>query len=148
MLQLSGRDWSTGRAELLFGRDIEHQATTLVSCTLGDLPTLAFLDTGSQRSVIGGAIAELLGGQLGASLGREAVSTRLGRVEGDLHRLPITLIATEGSALAFEATALIAPTWSGPPVVLGFYDALERVRLAFDPGDQETPPALYFGLSS
>lgn len=72
------------------------------------------------------------------------MSTRLGRIEGRLHRLSVTLVADDGRDLQVAATVLIAPEWLGPPV-LGYRGLLERVRIALDPGVADDDQWLYFG---
>lgn len=145
MLQLDGQPWSTGSTDLLLGRDIDHQGTTLVDCTIAGVTTKAFLDTGAELSIIGASLASFLEQALMDDLDRpRTLSTRFGNYRGNTYRLPTTLLATAGRSLTFETTYLVCPDWNGP-VVLGFYDALDRIRLAFDPGSLEAPPILYFG---
>jgi hypothetical protein len=67
-------------------------------------------------------------------------------LQGQLHRLPLTLLAEEGENLAFEATAFVPEQheeegWSDMPSILGFYGCLERIRMAIDPVTE----TFYFG---
>lgn len=103
----------------------------------------ALLDTGAEWSVLGGALAESLLRQEDLGL-FVAMHTRLGRIEGRLQRLLVTLLANDGQELQVPATVLLAPDWSGPPV-LGYRGFLERLRFALDPGVSVSDQWMYFG---
>lgn len=72
------------------------------------------------------------------------MSTRLGTIHGQLHRLHITLVASEGDDLEIDATLVVAPDWMGP-IVLGYRGFLERLRLGLDPGTADDDQWLSFG---
>lgn len=103
------------------------------------------LDTGAHWTLIGPELIELLGDELGAATGSLKMSTRLGRFPGTLHRLPIQLVAEQGSDVTVEATCLALPDWTGP-TILGFNGFLERIRFALEPAaSADTPARFYFG---
>lgn len=56
----------------------------------------------------------------------------------------MTLLADRGRDLVFEATLLLAREWDGPPV-LGYTNALDRLRFALDPGVVPGEARWYFG---
>jgi hypothetical protein len=62
-----------------------------------------------------------------------------------MHRVPVTLLATAGEPLTFEATAFVpelehGETWPLPSY-LGWQGCLDRIRFAVDPADE----VVYFG---
>lgn len=139
--------WSSGAA--LFHVDEpmgKHSACVAVSCRVEHLGVhRAMVDTGAQWSVIGGELAQALESAALETVGTMAMTTRLGTINGELCAVSITLVAQEGDDLAIEATALVAPDWTGPPVVLGHRGLLEKVRFALDPGVTQGDQWLYFG---
>ncbi len=140
--------WSGGAAQYLVEREINEQLLVVAArCRLGQLEVeeLALLDTAAQWSVIGGEVAELvLADAHDLGVASITMSTRLGRIEGRLHRLPVTLVAEDGNDLQISATVLIAPAWEGP-IVLGYRGLLERVRVALDPGVADDDQWMFFG---
>jgi hypothetical protein len=62
-----------------------------------------------------------------------ALSTRIGIVRGQLHRLDLVLAPDVGEGLAVAATVFASADWSGPSI-LGYQGFLERIRFAVDPG--------------
>lgn len=67
--------------------------------------------------------------------------------EGGLHRMPIALVADDGSDYTVGATILVIQDWPTPPV-LGFLGFPERVRAALDPGRGTDDAWFYFGEPS
>ncbi|MCP4654326.1 MAG: hypothetical protein GY856_02790 [bacterium] len=55
-----------------------------------------------------------------------------GRVEGDLYRHTITLVAEIGESLQIDAVVFVPLNWHGP-CFLGYAGVLERIRFAVDP---------------
>jgi hypothetical protein len=72
--------------------------------------------------------------------------TRYGRLDGQLGRLGIRLVADPdwGVDLDVDATVLVLPSWPGP-TVLGVSGFLDRVRIAIDPRGQLGDATLFFG---
>ena len=117
-----------------------------VRCRFGDLMAehLALLDTGAQWSIVGGELAEILEEEAGDPIEIVTMATRLGSVRGGLYRLPVALAADDGEDVEVPCTLLLAPSWSGPPV-LGYRGLLERIRFALDPGDGPEDQWFSFG---
>jgi hypothetical protein len=71
--------------------------------------------------------------------------TNRGTLSGDLYRLPLRLIASEGNAIEIQATAIVPDLnqdhWRDAPTFLGFRDCLDRLRFAIDPSEEK----FYFG---
>lgn len=112
--------------------------TLVVWCELGggEEPLRAFLDSGAQWAMLPGDIAASVGiDAQGEGLGRRTLHTRLGSFNGCLERHPITLTATEGENVTFDATWFVSDDWWGP-IVLGWNGCLDRVRFAVDPEDE------------
>ncbi len=112
--------------------------TLVVWCELegSDEPLRAFVDTGAQWAVLPGDLAASLGIDAeGEGLGRRTLHTRLGVLNGCLERHVITLTATNGENVTFDATWFVSNDWWGP-IVLGWNGCLDRVRFAFDPEDE------------
>jgi hypothetical protein len=65
--------------------------------------------------------------------------TRFGRLASQLIRFSTVLVAQVGEDVEIEATWFVSFDWPGP-MVLGWKGCLERVRSAFDPGEE----AFYF----
>jgi hypothetical protein len=117
-----------------------------VRCRFGDAVDTykALLDTGAQYSVIGGDTAEVVGDQATPVHAPMTMSTRLGKITGQLHRLDVTLVADDGQDLRVESTVLLCPEWGGP-IVLGYLGLLDRLRIALDPGVTGGNEWFYFG---
>lgn len=141
-----------GAARLMSGADLNQpRVTVAVQGKLARQPTVFFIDTGCQLSVVGGELAQQILPQAGEALRRGRISTRLGLFEGDVHRLEVTLLSesTQGNHLTFDANFLLLPDWKGPSIVLGYPDALDRICVALCPG--QTPDEeswFYFGLGA
>jgi hypothetical protein len=128
--------WSTSSSRYRVAT--EHEGTLLtvaVRCMLADLPfeNQALLDTAAAWSIVGGDIADMLGPRLGDPGQTMILSTRIGRIRGELHELEVVLVAERGESLSVTGSVLVAPGWTGP-IVLGYRGFLERLRFALDPG--------------
>ena len=143
--------WNSGNAAFRAICEIDSwRVTVAVQCQIEhfELDCFAFLDTGAEWSMIGGDTAALLEAHLGPPIRSLTMSTRLGRVFGELHRVSITLLADpgQGSDLTIESTSFVSEEWEGP-VVLGYRGFLERMRFALDPGIIPGEQIFYFGLA-
>jgi hypothetical protein len=109
---------------------------------MGDLAifNLALLDTGSEWCVLPPALARDLGLDTASDASTPRLLSRFGAIAGRLERVPITFHASEGENLTIEATCFVSADWPGP-LVIGWKGCLERMRFAFDPGDD----SFYFG---
>lgn len=119
-----------------------------VRCNLGDIPEdyFALLDTGAEWTVVGGDLARLVGGQASPCGESKDISTRLGPVTGELHRVDVTLLADTGKDQRIDATILLCPEWDGP-IVLGYRGLLERLRFALAPDLSGDDNRFYFSLA-
>jgi hypothetical protein len=96
------------------------------------IPQVALLDTGAHYCILDRDLASVVGPHLTESLGKFAVRTAYGLVQGDLYTHRITLLADIGESLDVEMTLFIPPDWPGPNF-LGYMGAMDRVRFAIDP---------------
>lgn len=142
--------WAVGAARFWVDREQDGFPLSVSAfCRLGSgaLDDFALIDTGAAWSLIGGDLARVLAPQtfdLGIPM---SMSTRLGLVRGSVHRLPVTLLADEGSDVTVDASVMLSLEWSGP-VVLGYRGFLERIRIAFDPGVGDDDQRISFALTS
>lgn len=91
---------------------------------------LAQVDTGAAYSVLERGIARDLG--LLQSEGQFIrLSTRLGNLRGRLLRVPLRILADEGTTLELEATFFVSPDWHGG-TFLGYSGLLDRLRIGLD----------------
>jgi hypothetical protein len=108
-----------------------HEPLVGVRCRLVDLglETQALLDTGAEWSVVGGDMADALSLTGGAPM---TMSTRFGKISGELHKIRFELLAEKGDSLEVQATAFVA---AGFPrdLVIGFRGFLESLRFALSP---------------
>lgn len=148
-----GVAWSSGCAQYAIDHEVGGAAwssplVVAARCRLGRQRTVewAMVDTGSQWSVVGGEIAMALDADFSDAGEEIAISTRLGKYEGRVQRLDVTLEADEGEALLVSASVAVLPTWPGP-VVLGYRGFWERVRIGLDPGSGSDDQWMFFGAS-
>ncbi len=127
-----------GRARYL--SDTRHGPNRLllaVTCQIAELPVNipAMLDTAAEWCVLPQELVAALGVHAQPEDSWVRLDSRLGRFDGFLARIPITLLADEGPDLTVNATCLICPDWPGP-MVLGWKGCLERFRFALEPEDE------------
>jgi hypothetical protein len=107
--------------------------------------TSAVVDTGGAYLILNPEVADRLRLGRDAVIHRDRLSIRGMSCWGTVHRVPITLPATAGEPLTFEATAFVpelehGETWPLPSY-LGWQGCLDRIRFAVDPADE----VVYFG---
>jgi hypothetical protein len=100
--------------------------------------TEAVLDTGGVYFIVHPELAEGLALDHGNALYVGDMGIRGFKYRGYIHRLNLTLLATNGTSLEIEATAFIpeltqSQIWALPSF-LGLFGCLERMRFAVDPG--------------
>lgn len=108
--------------------------------------TNAILDTGAPYLICSPSLARHLTLDPGAALSRHEILIRGYRVRGGLHRLSLTLSATYGDSLTFEAISFV-PDFSEQlefPTFIGLLGCLEWIRFAVDPATN----TFYFGACS
>jgi len=110
------------------------EARILVRISLSLVPgsVLAVVDTAAPWCIFGPDVGLSLRRAFWPVEGQVSLSTRIGRLRGDLYRLPLTLLADEGENLEVEATVFLSPDWRGPNFI-GYEGLLQRIRFAVDP---------------
>ena len=136
-------DFSGGRSKFLdhHPRFSEPTAKVFVNVAFPGLSRdwLAQVDTGAAYSILEQDVARSLGLLRGGGP-FSRLSTRLGDLRGRLLRVPLKILADEGSSLEFEATFFVSPDWHGG-TFLGYSGLLDRLRIGLD-----SPRSLfYFG---
>lgn len=106
----------------------------------------AVLDTGTAYLICSPDLAELLALDASTALDSHTHLIRGTKVKGQLHRIELALLATEGNSLTIEVTAFIPDRSQSDlgvrfPSFLGFAYCLEWTRFAVDPATQ----TFYFG---
>jgi hypothetical protein len=127
--------------------DISHRI--IVSIRVEDIETEGVLDTGAIYLICTPALAEFLQLDLRHALGSVSLKIRGGLITGALHRLSLTLRASDGADCTVEVTAFVPEPnqdagWDNLPVFLGVQGCLERLRFAVDPSTEK----FYFGSIS
>lgn len=97
-----------------------------------DDPVFAMLDTAAPWCIFRPSVVSHLVRSLEPIPGWTVLSTRSGRVRGNLFRGPVTFIADEGEPFDVDSTIFISPDWTGPNFV-GYQGLLQRIRFAIDP---------------
>lgn len=108
--------------------------------------TNAILDTGAPYLICSPSLARQLGLDPETALSHHQMLIRGYRVRGSLHRLSLTLLATGGDSLAFEAISFIPDLNENFefPTFVGLLGCLEWIRFAIDPSTY----TFYFGACS
>lgn len=97
-----------------------------------EIPHIALLDTGGHYCILDRDLAATIKDHLTEHIGRVALSTAHGLVEGDLYTHTITLIAELGEPLDVESTVFVSPDWRAPSF-LGYVGFLDRLHFAVAP---------------
>ena len=110
----------------------ENNLRIILRITVENIPALAVLDTGAPYLIIAPAVADRLGFDPDASIGRTDIAIRGDKYLGNLHRVDIILTATEGASIHFQATAFVPDAdqgdkWGTLPTFLG----IENSALAY-----------------
>jgi len=135
MLFLGGEPFTSGGSKFLdqHPRFVEPTAKVFVKVAIPGFkgPLMAQVDTAAAYSTLETDVAESMG-LFSRDEYPTLISTRLGTIRGQLLRLPLTLIAEEGTSLNVEATFFVSRQWRGP-MFLGYTGLLDRLRIALDP---------------
>lgn len=145
-LQLaSGEAFATGECPCRIGEARSGDLLTrlMIPIRLGEITTDAVLDTGGAYLIIHPELALELGLEPKDGLSGLRLSVRGSSIEGVLHRYPVTIPATAGASLTFEATVFVPSHWD-LPAYLGWHGCLERLRIAVDP----IAELLFFGAAA
>jgi hypothetical protein len=149
LVDSSGADFASGEAACVVGPGYvgDRLDRLQVHVGLGQRRTRAVVDTGGAFLLLDPQLAAAVGIERADSLGHEHIRIRGFVQRGTVHRLPVTLLATAGESLTFEATAFVpelddSDVWPLPSY-LGWQGCLERIRFAVDPVDE----VVYFGAA-
>lgn len=147
MLRLGAESFTRGRShfEDHYPARPEPTAKVFVNVAFKGIatPQLAQLDTGAAYSVVDPDTARELGVLEQGDAEEVTLRTHLGRIQGHLVRLDLTLVADEGEALDLEGIFFVSSDWPRGRILLGYSGLLDSLRFALD------PPAnhFYFGPS-
>ena len=143
----SGEPFATGEApwEARFALADDRLTRLFVQVEVEGQPTTAVVDTGGAYFILHPAIAAKLPLGRSPAVYRDRLLIRGLSCRGTVHRVQVTLLATAGEPLTFEATAFVpelehGETWPLPSY-LGWQGCLDRIRFAVDPADE----VVYFG---
>lgn len=141
--------WSTGAANYLdFAKNLKPWYPPIsIECCLGSLENteIVMLDTGSQWSMLGGEIIDLIRDDLGEKLDGFVMNTRIGDFQCGIHELEITLKAQWGNDLIVDSKVAVSEEWPGP-IVLGIQGFFECLRFGIEPKESQNKQNLfYFG---
>lgn len=146
MLILNGESFTSGRSRFLDQNPRFPEPTAKVFVRVRFFGVegtwTAQVDTGAAYSILEIGVAAALGlpGLQGPWM---RLSTRLGVLDGQLIRLPVTLVADDGESLNLEGVFFVSAEWRGG-TFLGYTGFLDRLRIALD-----SPANLfYFGEES
>ena len=143
----SGEPFATGEApwEARYALDGDKLTRLFIQVEIEGMPASAVVDTGGAYLILNPEVADRL--RLGHQtlVHRDRLVIRGVSCTGTIHRVPVTLPATAGEPLTFEATAFVpelehGETWPLPSY-LGWQGCLDRIRFAVDPADE----VVYFG---
>ena len=144
MLKLYGSPFTSGRSKYVDHVPDRREPTAkiYVRIQLGgmDETVAAQIDTGAAWSVLGSAAARSLG-LLDEPGERARILTSFGVKDGVLVRLPLTIMADEGTSLDIHGTFFITPDWPEGLTFLGYSGLLDSIRFALDPQVND----FYFG---
>jgi len=134
MLTLNGERFTSGRSRFLdhHPRFPEPTSKVFVKITFAGLDEvrIAQVDTGAAYSILEAKVATDLGFP-GLQEPWTRLSTRVGVLDGQLIRLPVTLVADDGESLNLEGVFFVSAEWHGG-TFLGYTGLLDRVRIALD----------------
>jgi hypothetical protein len=134
MLTLNGERFTSGRSRFFdhHPRFSEPTAKVFVKVIFAGLDEvrIAQIDTGAAYSILDVNIAADLG-LSGLQEPWTRLSTRIGILNGQLIRLPVTLVADDGKSLDLESVFFVSTEWRGG-TFLGYTGLLDRLRIALD----------------
>ena len=146
----SGEPFATGAAQYGYRPATERETTPriAVEVEIAGLQLTAFVDTGGVYFICPSSIGQYLDLQLADSLGQDRMLLRGRVVQGNLYRIPLTLLAAEGEDVTISTTAFVPQDthleWDDFPCILGMQGCLERLCCAVDPVNE----VFYFGEAS
>jgi len=140
----SGDEFASGATKYSFEPPADPKLGVQVE--VDGIQTLAVVDTAAPYLICSLWLASQLDFSRMDRIRSQHIDTRFGRLRGSLYRLSIKLLASEGSGIEIQATAVVPDAdeqnWRDAPTFLGFQGCLERLRFAVDPFEEK----FYFGL--
>jgi hypothetical protein len=147
----NGEPFATGATPYAYLPASEQETTPriIISVKIQEIVTSAFVDTGGVFAICSPEIAAQLKLDPGEGVTADPIRWRRESLQGVLHRIPITILAQEGTSLTIETTCFVPKLshwqqWQSDfPCILGMYLCFDRLRFAVDPDpDNEM---FYFG---
>ncbi|HKP76960.1 MAG TPA: hypothetical protein VJT67_15625 [Longimicrobiaceae bacterium] len=149
LLTASGEPFATGESPSTaqYARPEDSLTRLFLEVEFAGVPGSAVVDTGGAYLILDPEVAGRMGINAAGMLHRERLVIRGFSCAGTVHRVPVTLPATAGESLTFEATAFVPDLGEGEvwplPSYLGWQGCLERIRFAVDPVEA----VVYFGAA-
>ena len=133
-----GEPYATGGTNYQYRPATEREKTPriVVSIRIDDIQTLAFVDTGGVYAICPPDIASVLNLTAQDGIPTKPILLRGNWLNGELYRIPTTIIAETGNSIRIEPTFFVprlAPNqiWADDfPCILGMSGCLERLRFA------------------
>jgi len=130
----------------------QYQPATLGEATnriflrveIAGYPIEAVVDTGAPYVILAPTVARIIELNSASAIARERMLIRGMRLDGNIYRFNMKLLATFGNDLDVQATIFVPDSeeyWGNFPSFIGFGGLLERVRFAIDPSTD----MFYFG---
>ncbi|MCL1467150.1 hypothetical protein [Argonema galeatum] len=146
LLFLNGDTFATGAARYDYRPATEGEVTNriILQVDIAGILIEAVVDTGAPYVVLAPRIARIIGLSPASAIGRERMLIRGMRLDGNIYRFSMKLVAELGEDEELEATIFVPDSeeyWGNFPSFIGLGGFLERVRFAVDPSTD----MFYFG---
>lgn len=145
LFDAAGHPFTSGALHYLDHHPQDGIATPriVIKVGVGVIETEAIVDTGGLFFICDAGILALGECELGAALEKHRLNVRGYVFDGNLYRMPITLLAQVGESIPFEATTFVPRGFWPFPSFLGLQGCLEFIRFAVDPAAN----MFYFGAT-
>jgi len=145
----NGDSFATGAARYNYRPATEGESTNrmILQVDIAGILIEAVVDTGAPYVVLAPRIARIIGLSSSSAIGRERMLIRGMRLDGNVYRFNMKLVAELGEDEELEATIFVPDSeeyWGDFPSFIGLGGFLERVRFAVDPSTD----MFYFGSLS
>lgn len=146
LLFLNGDSFATGAVRYQYHPATLGESTNRIflRVEIAGYPIEAVVDTGAPYVVLAPTVARIIGLSSSSAIARERMLIRGMRLDGNVYRFNMKLLATFGDDLEVEATIFVPDSeeyWGDFPSFIGLGGFLERVRFAVDPSTD----MFYFG---
>ena len=142
-----GEPFATGAAPYDYGpAGADNTPRLLLQVEFEGIQTTSVVDTGAPYVICAPAVAQLLNLKADAALEQVIMLIRGQRIPGNLYRLTVSFLASQGDQLDVEATVFVPRAeaengWENMPSFIGLLGCLDRMRFAVDAGTE----TFYFG---